>query len=160
MPLSSGLLLVLRAAKRKPSSLFCVWARTSTTFLRHYVIRFTIATAFISQKAQWSPPESLDEIASSVLYLLKSHSDVPFPVQTLTVLPVGEQNDNDVERRVPALYLVVFCRMVYWNTRRKWWVYMTNQNPPKSPVGVKFKFSEEHSLRLSHMEAPLGFPNV
>ena len=27
----------------------------------------------------------------------------------------------------------------------------------KSPVGVEFKFSEEHSLLLFHMEAPPGF---
>ena len=31
------------------------------------------------------------------------------------------------------------------------------QRSHKSPVGVKFKFSEEHSLRLFHMEAPPGF---
>ena len=31
------------------------------------------------------------------------------------------------------------------------------QRPHKSPVGVKFKFSEEHSLWLFHMEAPPGF---
>ena len=31
------------------------------------------------------------------------------------------------------------------------------QRPRKSPVGVKFKFSEEHSSRLFHMEAPPGF---
>ena len=34
------------------------------------------------------------------------------------------------------------------------------QCPRKSPVGVKFKFSEEHSLRLFHMEAPPGFSIV
>ena len=35
------------------------------------------------------------------------------------------------------------------------------QHAHKSPVGVKFKFSKEHSLRLFHMEAPPpGFPNV
>ena len=31
------------------------------------------------------------------------------------------------------------------------------QRPHKSPLGVKFKFSEEHSLRLFHMEAARGF---
>ena len=34
------------------------------------------------------------------------------------------------------------------------------QRPHKSPVGVKFKFYEEYSLRLFHMEAPPRFPNV
>ena len=38
-----------------------------------------------------------------------------------------------------------------------WYIMKLRQRLHKSPVGVKFKFSEEHSLQPLHMEAPPGF---
>ena len=61
------------------------------------------------------------------------------------------------EETSPFLALKVSFRVQVVSFRG---IMKLRQRAHKSPVGVKFKFSEEHSLQLFHMETPPRFPNV